>query len=63
MAAERPPLDPLTSEDTGPAVIIVIYALASVSVLVAVIRFTYSATHNIPFGFDDGAYVPAHVRI
>ena len=61
MAGERPALDPLSSEDTGGIVVVVCYSLASVSVLVTIIRFSLSTLRKIAFGLDDAAYVFANV--
>lgn len=62
MAGERPPLDPLTPENTGADVITVIYCLATVSIVVAVIYFGHGANRRIPFRFDDATYVVANVH-
>jgi hypothetical protein len=63
MAGERAPLNPLTPDDTGVIVVVVCYSLASVSVLVNIIRYSLSALRKIAFGLDDAAYVLANVRI
>ena len=63
MAGVLQPLDELTEENTGPAVIIVIYSLASVTIGVTVIRFWLQRSRGIPFCLDDGAYVVANVRV
>lgn len=63
MAAERPPLDHLTAENTGPAVITVIYILASLSTVAAIIPFWFSIHHKIAFGLDDATYALANVRV
>lgn len=62
MAGERPPLDPLTAENTGAAVIIVIYTLVSISIGFVVIRFWLQAVHKIPFAADDGTFIVASVH-
>jgi len=63
MAGVLQPLDELTEENTGPAVIIVIYSIASVTIGVTVIRFWLQKSRGIPFCLDDGAYVVANVRV
>lgn len=62
MAGQNAPFDHLTADNTGPAVIVVIYSLASVSSGIAVIRFWLQAIRSIPFGIDDGAYIVANVQ-
>jgi hypothetical protein len=63
MAGERAPLNPLTPDEIGVAVIIVCYSLTSVSVMVTIIRYSLSAVRKVGFGLDDAAYVLANVRI
>ncbi|KAF2671581.1 hypothetical protein BT63DRAFT_452085 [Microthyrium microscopicum] len=61
MAGERPPLNSLTAENTGPTVIVVSYILVSISVVVTIIRFSLSVERKILFGLDDTAYVLANL--
>ena len=63
MAGERDPLDPLTPDDIGVYVVVVCYSLASVSVVVTIIRYSLSALRKVAFGLDDAAYVLANVRV
>lgn len=63
MAGERAPLNPLTPDDIGVVVIVVSYSLASVSVVVTIIRYSLSVLRKVPFGLDDAAYVLANVRV
>jgi hypothetical protein len=60
---KHPPLNPLTTENTGPAIIIVIYILASLSIVATVILFWLSIYCKIAFGFDDATYSLANVRL
>ena len=63
MAGIRAPLAHLTTDDTGPAIIVVIYCLALTSSGIAIIRFWLQSYRSIPFEIDDGAYVVANVHI
>jgi hypothetical protein len=61
MAGERAPLHALTPEDRGSIILVVSYSLATVSVVIAVLRLALTLTRKIPFGFDDATYILANV--
>lgn len=63
MASERPPLDRLTANDTGAAVLVVVYTLALLSVVVSIIHFWNAIARKTKLGFDDAAYILANVRV
>src|SRR5262245_31918391 len=63
MASGRPPLDALTADNTGAAVIVVAYTLALLSVVISTIHFWNAVVRKTKFGFDDASYVLANVRV
>jgi hypothetical protein len=53
MSGELAPLDKLTDDNRGPIVIISAYSWVFVTLIIAVIRFSYAIHQRLEFNFDD----------